>query len=669
MENYNKPQIVFGIDILPGYSVDSSNKQPHYALVILREGQVYETYEDVSFSRLIRLVWEYKPDILAIDNVFELVRNTNELIEFMKIIPSKTQIIQVTGWGQDQEPLEAIAYKLGIETHGKSSPVKTAFLAAYIAYNGGGAVIKLLEEKTKIIVSRGRSVGHGGMSYDRFKRSIRAGILNVTREIRKILDSNGFDYDLIFKRSKGGLEKSIFIVYASRDKLYGLIKPLKNKSVRVTIKPVYRNKIVFEEKNEKRTLRGLILGIDPGIYTGIAVIDLNGRPLFTYSSKNLDRSEIIGIVSRLGEVVIVATDTRDPPEIVKKISSILNAKLYTPSNDLSTEEKQEIVNKLVKRYKYLEVKNSHIRDALAAAYKAYTWVKDKLENINSRLNEIHMDIDIEKIKINVIKGKSFAEALEEELDKYIEKLHSEKTIDNEVVREEKNEVIEKYKNRIEKLRNKISYLEATIRELMKKLEEKDRLIEELRLELKIARKKESSGNYMDRKYYLLKQEVETLSREIEERDKEIDMLRSKIRVLEDILNKLWSGKYIVVPRIKNLCLSNIKRIHGFIREKIVYVDELYPIDNEVVNYLKKEGIGVITSRDYGELYKDLRIPVVKTSNIYVLEDKVIVEKNIVDVVEEIWRVIDELDSEDEYKKVLRLIREYQEMRKKKFSGS
>ncbi len=665
MENSGKPAIVFGVDILPGYSIESTNKQPHYALVILHKGKVYETYEDISFSRLIRLVWEYKPDVLAIDNVFELARNTNELIELMKILPSKTRIVQVTGWGSEQASVETIAREHGIEVHGKQTPVKTAYLSAYIAYQGGGAVIKLLEEKTKIIVSRGRSVSHGGMSYDRFKRSIRAGILNVTREIRKILDSNGFDYDLIFKRSKGGLEKSIFIVYAPRDKLYGLIKPFKNKSVRVSIKPVYKNKLVFEEKIERKTLRGIILGVDPGIYTGIAAIDLNGRPLLVHSSKNLDRSEIISMISKLGEVVVVATDTRQPPEFVKKIAAALNAKLYTPPNDLSTEEKQEIVNKLVEKYRYLEIKNTHVRDALASAYKAYTWIKDKLETIDSRLNEMNIDIDAEKIKISVIKGKSFAEALEEELDKYLENLREKKQLEVQIEKETYSEEIEKYKEKIEKLRNKITYLETLVRELVKQLEEKDRIIEDLKLELRITKKKDSGSSIYERKTYLLKQELETLTRELDKRDKEIEELRRRIKELEGIINRVWSGEYIVVPRIKNLCLNNIKRVRSNIINNIIYVDELYPLDTDTIDYLRREKIGIITSRDYGELYKDLRVPVVKAGEIVFMENMVVVNKNIQDEVKKAWDEIEKLNSEDEYRKVLRLIREYKEMRRKK----
>ena len=667
MEKSTEHVTVFGVDILPGYSIESTSKQPHYALVILRDGEVIATYEDVSFSRLIRLSWEYRPDILAIDNVFELARNTDELIELIKILPPKTSIVQVTGWGSQQVSLENIAREMGLEVHGKLSPVKTAYLSAYIAYKGGGTVVKLLEEKTKIIVSRGRSVSHGGMSYDRFKRSVRAGILSVTKEIRKILDNNKLDYDLIFKRSKGGLEKSIFIVYAPRDKLYGLIKPFKNKSVRVTIKPVYKNKIVFEEKKVERRVRGLILGVDPGIYTGIALLDLKGRPLFVYSSKNLDRSEIISMASKYGEIVIVATDTHQPPEFVKKIAAALNARLYTPPNDLSTEEKQEIVNKLVSKYDYLDIKNTHVRDALAAAYKAYSWIKDKLESIESRLGSIDLDINTEKIKINVIRGRSFAEAFEEELDKYLETLRETSRVKQqvEVTPESLEEVIEKYKSRIEHLKNRVSYLETAVRELIKQLEEKDRVIEDLKLELKISARKDTQQG-LEREKYVLKQELETLSRKLEEKDQLINSLYKRVKKLEDMLLKIVNGEYIAIPRVKNLCVNSVKKVGGKARYKLVYVDEIYPLDNDTINYLRENRIALITSRDYGELYRDVRIPIVKVDDNVLLDELAIVPKNVVEKVESMWSEIKRLDEEDQYKRVLKLIKEYKEARRKQF---
>jgi len=656
--------VVVGIDILPGHSLDSRSKQPHYAAVFMRDEEVFEEYEDISFSRLIRLIWEHKVDIIAVDNVFELARNHNELIRLAHILPPNTRIVQVTGWGPQAVNIKSIAKSMGLDIRGKLTPLKTAYLAALIASRGGGAVVKLLEEKTKIIVSRGRSVSHGGMSFDRYKRSVRAAILSVTKEIRKILDSNGFDYDLVFRKSKGGLEKSIFIVYASRDKLYGLIKPFKNKSVRLTIKPIYKNKFVFEQQLEKKH-RGLILGLDPGINTGVAVIDLTGAPILLYSSKNMDRSEIINMVSQLGEVVIVATDVHQPPELVKKIAATLNAKIYVPKHNLSTEEKLSIINKLIKRYPWLEIQDSHERDALAAAYKAYTFVKDKLKTIESYLSDLSGDIDKEKIKIKVVKGKSFAEALEEELARYIESSREKVEEVKKKPQENIMEMEKKYLTRIKELTAKIRYYEALVKDLERQLREKERIIEDLKMEIKIRKLNNDSGEDLRRKIYLLKQELESLRQELEARDRRIELLLDHINKLEDIIVKLDQGEYLLVPKINNLCSSEVLKILNMNKHyNMVFVEELYPLDIEAINILRENRIAILSSRKYSELYKEIRVPIISAEKIELNRNYVVVPRRVLDEVDNTWRIIDKLNSEDEYRRILKMIKKYQEERRK-----
>ena len=666
MESSNKLKLVVGVDILPGYSVQSSSKQPHYAAVFLKGDEVIQSYEDISLSRLIRLIWEHRPELIAIDNVFELAQDTSGLQQLIRILPPGVKIVQVTGWGPEAVNIRTVAKNLGIDARGKLTPLKTAYLAAVIASRGGGVIVKLVEEKTRIVISRGRSVSHGGMSYERYKRSVRAGILNITREVKKILDSNGFDYDLVFRKGKGGLEKSVFIVYAPREKLYGLIKPIKTKSVKLTIKPIYRDKIVFEPMEKPRKTRGLILGVDPGIYTGIAVLDLNGEPLLLYSSKNLDRSDITTMVLPLGEVVIVATDTSDPPELVKKLSTTLNAILYTPQRDLSTEEKQEVVNKLKSRYPWLEVQDTHERDALAAAYRAYTSIRDKLAKIDSRIGEIGVDIDRERVRINVLKGKSFAGALEEELEKLLENfVLSSNSETKEQPKEEDTELIDKLRERIKKLKYRVSYLESIVRELTRRLEEKESIIAELKMNLKLAKIGDQGSSRSERKLYMLEQENQYLRKLVEEREKEINRLNHRIKELEGSLSLVLSGDYVALPRIRNLCLSEVKKVLDEVAHNAIFVDEVYPIDVEAIELLKDREVGIVSRRDYGELFKDLRVPLVNDDNVVLIGEYAILHRKVLDVIREQWKTIKELDGMDEYNRIVNLIREYQESRRRR----
>ncbi|MCD6301485.1 MAG: DUF460 domain-containing protein [Staphylothermus sp.] len=672
MNNGKNEKLVMGVDILPGYSPSSSTHQPHYAVVILKGDKVINSFEEVSFARLIRLAWEYKPDILAIDNVFELGENTDKIIKIINLLPPNTRIVQVTGWGDNLSTIKNVAYNMGIDVHGKMDPLKTAYIAALIASKGGGAILKPLEEKTKIIVSRGRSVSHGGMSYDRYKRSIRAGILNVTKEVKRILDRYGFDYDLVFRKSNGGLEQSIFTVYAPREKLYGIIKPFKNKSVRLIVRPVYRNKIMFETNNARVEPRGLIVGVDPGISTGLAILDLSGRPLYLHSSKNLDRGEILNIISKLGIATIVSTDVMHPPELIRKIAAALNAQIYTPPHDLSTDEKQELVNKITKKYPGIEVKDSHVRDALAAAYKAYLSIKDKLIQAEKKVYSMDLGISVENVKISIARGKNIAEALEQELEKLINELDTkiEHTVSvNKETDSDTDKIVNDLSNKMEKLRYENRILRNRIIELQRKLREKDAVIEELKLELKNLKNMNISETEVKRRIYLLEQEIKSLKEQLRRKDEVINKLLEEKRDLEKTIEKLSTNKYIGIPRSKNLSIASVKKIinkaYPYNGLKIIFVDEIMPLSGDVINFLRKEKIAIITYKDYGELYTDLRVPIVSCPDPIIYEDATFIEQVILNKIDVQWNMIEKIEAEEDYQRVIKLVEEYQEERKKK----
>ncbi len=667
-QNHGEPRRgpIIGVDILPGKH-PSSHMQPHYAAAVVDPETcgVVETHEDVSLSRLIRLIWEIRPSIIAIDNVFELAEDEKKLSRLLSMLPPGTKLVQVTGWGREAANIKTVARRLGIEVHGKPSPLKTAAVAAEIACRGHGFEIRFAEEKTRIIVSRGRTVSHGGMSYNRYRRSIRAGILSVTKEIKRILDRNKLDYDLTFRKSHGGLERSVFTVYAPREKLYGLIKPIKTKSVRVEIEPIYRDRIILPEPVQSNR-RPIILGIDPGIYTGVAAIDLDGTPLLTYSSKNLDRGEIISMALSIGTPVIVATDVNPAPETVKKLAAALKAQLYTPPENMSTSEKQLILSTIEKRHPWLVVDDTHERDALAAAYKAYLSIADKLRQVDARLARMSIDIDPDTVKTAIIRGKTMAEAIEEEITRLMrleEKRGEEKQEEARPV----EEIVREYEETIARLNEKIGRLEAEKRHLEEKIRSLEATIETLRVELTALRHQVKIDENTARLIERLRRENNALRDEIARLRERLEDAAEREKRLRGIIGELVEGHYIPAPIAPSPVFPSIARAARAAEEKntpVIYIETDKPPIEEAQRLLAEKRIAVL----YRGETRAMEIPLISIDEYrhHFVGETLYVEPGVKEAVEELWRTIDERRRDEEYEKIVRLIERYREERRRLF---
>ena len=175
---------------------------------------------------------------------------------------------------------------------------------------------------------------------------------------------------------------------------------------------------VLEDHNlHKRKKSGVeikpltIAGIDPGHTVGLALVDLEGRLLHLGSMKEAARSDIIERIIEHGKPVIVASDVHPAPSAVKRIASMLNAKLYTPEGVMTISFKNELVSDFLRETDFTP-ENSHERDALAAAVKAYRHYEMKLKQIERKTSETGMSpSDTLRVKGLVIMGKPIAEAI------------------------------------------------------------------------------------------------------------------------------------------------------------------------------------------------------------------------------------------------------------------
>jgi len=147
----------------------------------------------------------------------------------------------------------------------------------------------------------------------------------------------------------------------------------------------------------------IIVGIDPGTTVGIAMIDINGKPVDVFSAKNYSISDAIAWIESHGTPLIVASDVTPTPAMVKKISSMFAAPGHELDESLSTEEKITLTKG--EGYGY---KNAHERDALAACVYALKRYKKKFTQVQKKTPP---GVDVEEVKALVVKGVSISAAI------------------------------------------------------------------------------------------------------------------------------------------------------------------------------------------------------------------------------------------------------------------
>jgi hypothetical protein len=382
--------IIFGVDIVKGSS--RSREAPRYALVILN-GEI-ERYPSISLFKLLRMIRQYSPDMLAVDSIQELAPNRKELIAFLKRLPPEVKLVQVTG-NEHQEPLTKLGKEKGIAFN-PIIPEEEAFACACLAALSVGYIVSVFEDRTIIKVSRARSPGRGGWSQNRYRRKIQGKVREKVREIEQKLRDT--DYEARLTEGFGGLVNGTFVVNRKRSELG--IHNSREEDVQVSVTSVEKQKIEFIPL-ERKGREHIIVGVDPGTTIGIAALNLDGELVGLVSSRMMSVPDIVSYIREKGKPVVVATDVVPPPATVEKIKRSFKATLFVPNERIAVEEKV----KLARPYGY---GNDHERDALAAAVKAYNAYKNKFAQIDRKV-PAHMTGDVKAMAVG---GKTIDAAIE-----------------------------------------------------------------------------------------------------------------------------------------------------------------------------------------------------------------------------------------------------------------
>ncbi|HEX7468246.1 MAG TPA: DUF460 domain-containing protein [Methanobacterium sp.] len=175
--------------------------------------------------------------------------------------------------------------------------------------------------------------------------------------------------------------------------------------------------LFLKQERTHKSHRGIIVGFDPGLTVGIAILDLNGNLISLTSFKEIRRSEIISHIIGYGRTVLVATDVYPIPKTVRKLASSLNSKIWSPYRSMSVESKIDIVDSylqsnIIDKTSFEIPQNAHERDALAAAVKTYRDHINKFQQIEKRAEKAELtDSAIDAIKEMVINGTSISNAI------------------------------------------------------------------------------------------------------------------------------------------------------------------------------------------------------------------------------------------------------------------
>jgi hypothetical protein len=554
---------ILGMDKLPSYY--------GFSLVVIDESGIAVRKDVISIEDVAEVARSNRVDAVAMDNIYELGSEVD--IRRFTTMLYKTELIQVTGSPLDGfRPLAVIAKELGMGSGEKLSPARSAEVCARAVIAGRGYLVKVFEPETKITISRRRKFGTGGMSEGRYRRSIQGSVLNLTNTIKSDLVSRGIDFDLAFRKGSHGIEGSSFVVYASRNRLFGIVRPLRTSSINVRIMPSFTRSFGFtplgsDEKGPPK--RYLVVGVDPGMVTGLAVMDLNGRALLITSGRAITRGQITRTLAQLGRALVFSTDVNPAPDALSKLAASHSAILFTPEKSLKSAEKKEVAER-ISREQGVRVEDSHQRDSLAAAMKAFSFYRNKLEQAASHARKEDRTVQIDEVKANVLRGMSISDAIEASRAPVFEEAVSRKRAVSE------GEQIRVLKSKLEDIRTQRDALLSKVNDLGGKMEDMANDLRLARLEMKPKRPQEFQIYELERRIRSLQGENFHLRASLEKSQNELLRARSSMELLS-------SGRYILLRVYKGV--SEV--VHDPSREgDVAFVETIGPLPETVLKELR-----------------------------------------------------------------------------------
>ena len=621
--------VVLGVDLMP-MSTPSGRSQPRYSVVVLDEGRVASRFENVNRRKLLKLIWTFKPSIVAIDNVYEFASSSSRLLKFLKAFPSDVKVVQVTRVFGGFKPLSVLARDHGLtDGVGKLSPMMAAEFSAKLASMGVGSEVEYLKNETRILVCRGRRIGEGGMSEDRYERKIRTAVYAASMNIKSTLDSHGIEYDVFFNRRGFGVDRCLFIVYSPKDSLRGLIKSMDLGDVQIRVFEESSDRIIFKPIGSSGSdvaceREPLIVGLDPGVITGLAILDMDGKLIYVGSRRNWSRNEIISEVMKFGTPILVATDVHPPSFFVVKMASIWGARVYELDRSLSVDEKRDLVYRYCRDFNLNLDLNVHERDALASAVKVFYGFKPLFSKADSNVSELGVDVPRKQLRALLVRGYSIKRAIE----------FLTREVKGPVTVEIKPDDVEleveaESSGVIEYLKRKLSIEEERVKNLKTQRDQLVMEVEKLKSEIdrlnSLVNSLSSELNYKikrDREVAALESRLNELQSAYLSMKSEYESLKAKIDGWIKIFLKVLRGEIVFLKPIKNLTLDDVCNsieYYNIRRGDVVFISDFSVFDVDSLKKLSSIGcagiVGFSPPEHVCDAFDDFELPFIDASSI------------------------------------------------------
>ena len=586
--------VIFGVDIQSG---DVRGDSPSYALVVF-DGEQIER-DVVSYRKLRRRIEQEAPAIVATDNMYELAEDKDALVHFLGWLPTETRLVQVTG-AEQPETLSRVASRHGVP-YGKA-PMKEAEAAARLAAANVGHEVTAFTDTTEIKVSRGRSTGSGGWSEDRYTRRIHGSVRRRTRDIESTLTEAGLDFDREVTEKYGGFSNAIFTVEGTPADI-----PVSNErsgDVRVEVTRVRRDGIEFKPLAKRRDR--VIVGIDPGTTTAVAVVGLEGELLDVMSTRTADTAAVIEWIIERGRPILVAADVEPMPNTVEKIRRSFDAAGWVPPRDLPVDVKKH-------RTREEGYDNDHERDAIAAAFGAFDDHRDQFERIAAKVPPRQ---DLGLVIERVVADEESVEAVLTDL--------TEDDSEGEEEHEHTERELTAEERRIRRLETQVERLQSHIESLEETVEEKDERLAEYERRLSSEKKQERREARERREITRLERKNSRLGRELDAKDERIEELEGKLERLK-MLWKLDHSNFADVSE-KKAGLVPVKVIEQFTMGAIEQAHESFGLaEDDVILFRDASGAGQSTAERLAAVEPRL---VLRTGQLSDMADAVLFDQEI-----------------------------------------